>query len=85
MWRIQVGLICCRKGLYGGLALLEMGVDQCAQLLDALVVVVKVFYLCEIFLGMFHVSHAIITKGKHILAMDDVLHVERIFPDEQVG
>jgi len=49
------------------------------------VIVVKGLHLLQVTLSAGGVAHTIITEGEHILAMDEVLRVERVLPDEQVG
>ena len=48
-------------------------------------IIVEGFDLSKILKGFLLVAHAVIAKGKHILAVDDVLLVEGVLPDEQVG
>ena len=34
---------------------------------------------------MHFVAHAVVAEGKHVLTMDEVLRVEVILPNEQIG
>ena len=52
--------------------------------MDALVVVVEGFDLSKITQCFLFVAHAIIAEGEHVLAVDNVLLVKRVFPDEHV-
>ena len=62
-----------------------LSIYQRAELPDALMVVVEGFNLSKIFQGFLLVAHAIIAEGEHVLAVDGVLLVEGVLPDEQVG
>ena len=48
-------------------------------------IVVKSLHFLQVALGVLHIAHTAVTEGEHILAVDEVLRVERIVPDEQVG
>ena len=48
-------------------------------------VVVKGFHLFQIFECLVLVAQTIVAEGKHILAVDKVLRVERVLPYQQVG
>ena len=64
---------------------LQFCVDEGAQLLDSLMVVVEGFHFGEEPEGTFVVAHAEVAEGEHVFAVDEVLRVERVFPDEEVG
>ena len=46
------------------------------ELLNALVIIVESFYLFQIALCMFFITHTIVTQGEHILAVDVVLRIK---------
>ena len=39
----------------------------------------------KVFEGFRAFAHAVVAEGEHVLAVDDVLRVEGVLPDEQVG
>ena len=48
-------------------------------------VVVESLQFLQVALSVLHVAHTAVAESEHILAVDEVLRVERIVPDEQVG
>ena len=50
-------------------------IDKRAELLETLMIVVQFLHLCQILQSLFLIAHTIVSEGKHVLAMDEVLRI----------
>jgi hypothetical protein len=48
------------------------------------VIAVESFHLSKVLQGLLLITHAIIAKSEHVFAVNQVLGIKRVLPNEQV-